>query len=257
MSENPAPNQHAHGHNPNPDPALFRTQPVSFVRRGARLNPGRQAAWDRMSPHTVLEVPRDRADTSVAPGSQVDLVEVYGRTGPLVVDIGCGQGESTLAGAQARPEANFLAVEVYTPGVAALLLGMEQHELDSIRAVQANAPEVLDHLLPEASADEIWIFFPDPWHKARHHKRRLVSDSLVPQLTRVLRDGGTLRLATDWEDYAWQMREVLDDAADLRNLHDGFAPRFETRPLTSFENKAHRAGREIFDLTYVRRDRAD
>ncbi|WFP16045.1 tRNA (guanosine(46)-N7)-methyltransferase TrmB [Citricoccus muralis] len=255
MTENSAPAQHPHGHNPNPDPGLYRTQPVSFVRRGARLNPGRQAAWDRMSPHVVLKVPRDRADTSVAPNSHLQLEQVYGRTAPLVVDIGCGQGESTLAGAQARPEANFLAVEVYTPGVAALLLGMETHELENIRAVQANAPEVLDHLLPEASADEIWIFFPDPWHKARHHKRRLVSPTLVPKLERVLRDGGTLRLATDWEDYAWQMREVLDDAAALRNVHDGFAPRFDTRPLTSFENKAHRAGREIFDLTYTRAPR--
>ncbi|HEY4615810.1 MAG TPA: tRNA (guanosine(46)-N7)-methyltransferase TrmB [Citricoccus sp.] len=304
----PAPAQHAHGHNPDPDPALYRTEPVSFVRRGDRLNPRRQKTWDRARDRYIVDVPRDRATTSVAAGADVDWTQVFGRTAPLVVDIGCGLGESTIQGAVDRPEADFLAVEVYTPGLAALLTEIEDRGLGNVRGVQANAPEVLDHLLAPGSVQEVWVFFPDPWHKTRHHKRRLVSPAFADRVARVLAPGGVLRLATDWSSYAVHMRSVMEGHPEFANLHPGraagadspltrvrvegrelqvgaqpvtpdaaglraglseaaagaavedpvdhdggWAPRFEGRPLTSFEAKALRAGRLVFDLAYRRR----
>lgn len=239
------------------DQQLYRREPVSFVRRGERLNPGRQAAWDRLAGTHVLDVPRGQADTSVAPGSQQDLAETFGRTAPLIVDIGVGQGESTLAGAIEQPDTDFLALEVYTPGLAALLMGMERHGLTNVRGVRANAPEVLEHLLPENSVTELWIFFPDPWHKTRHHKRRLIHPGFVAKMARVLVPGGVVRLATDWADYADQMQTVMNTSEEFTHLHadspGGWAPRFATRPVTSFENKAHRVGRDVYDLTFTLR----
>jgi tRNA (guanine-N7-)-methyltransferase len=292
-SEHPAPAQHAHGHNNRPDPELYRTEPVSFVRRGERLNPRRQKTWDRSHGKYIVDVPRDRATTSVAEGADIDWGQVFGRTAPLVVDIGSGLGESTAQGAIDHPERDFISVEVYTPGLAALLVRVED--------------EGLDHLLPAGGVQEIWVFFPDPWHKTRHHKRRLVSPAFANRVARALAPGGVLRLATDWSSYAVHMRSAMEAHPQLANAHPGrasgedspltrvrlegrelevgaqpiaprtgsvragvseatsgagledpvdheggWAPRFEGRPLTSFENKALRAGRLVFDLTYVR-----
>ncbi|MFC7401289.1 tRNA (guanosine(46)-N7)-methyltransferase TrmB [Citricoccus sp. GCM10030269] len=269
-----------------PDPHLYRSEPVSFVRRGDRLNPRRQKTWDRSHAQYIVEVPRERASTSVAAGAEVDWSAVFGRTAPLLVDIGSGLGESTAQAATDHPDWNIIAVEVYTPGLAALLVRIEDEGLENIRGIQANAPEVLDHLLPEGGVQEVWVFFPDPWHKTRHHKRRLVSPSFAERVSRVLAPGGVLRLATDWSSYAEQMRAVMEANDAFENLHPGrlagadsplfavrsqglegkepwpeaeaadpdggWAPRFDGRPLTSFENKALRAGRLIFDLTYRR-----
>jgi tRNA (guanine-N7-)-methyltransferase len=306
-SEHPAPAQHPHGHNQRPDPELYRTEPVSFVRRGDRLNPRRQKTWDRSHGKYIVDVPRDRATTSVAEGSDIDWTQVFGRTAPLVVDIGSGLGESTARGAADHPEWDFISVEVYTPGLAALLVRVEDEGLENVRGVQANAPEVLDHLLPAGGVQEIWVFFPDPWHKTRHHKRRLVSRAFADRVARALAPGGVLRLATDWSSYAVHMRSIMEEHPLFENVHPGraagdespltrvrvegrelqvgaqpvapragadragvseatssavvadpvdhdggWAPRFAGRPLTSFENKALRAGRLVFDLTYRR-----
>lgn len=264
------------------DPSFYQVEPVSFVRRGSRLQGRRADAWERVADQFIIDPPRDRTDTSVAEGNVLDLETVYGRKAPLIVEIGSGLGEAVAHAAEENPEKNFLAVEVYRPGLAALMVRVENRELNNVRAVQANAPEALDKLLPEASAEEIWIFFSDPWHKIRHHKRRLIKENFLPKLERVLVPGGIIRLATDWSNYAEQMREIFDASPSFENLHPGnlaaedsnltkvrrlglekdeedpnfidelggWAPRFEGRTLTSFESKALKAGRLIFDLTY-------
>jgi tRNA (guanine-N7-)-methyltransferase len=267
------------------DPTFYRTEPVSFVRRGTRLHGRRQDAWERQAGRFIVDVPRHHADTSVAEGFGFDPVAVFGRTAPLTVEIGSGLGEAVAEAAERHPERDFLAVEVYRPGLAHLLLRIEQKGLTNVRAVQANAPEVLDVMLAPGSVDELWVFFPDPWHKIRHHKRRLVKDSFAEKAARVLAPGGLWRLATDWSDYAEQMRTVLDASPDFESLHPGeltgaespltrvrsgglegndaepdfvdgrggWAPRWDGRTLTSFENKALKAGRLVFDLAYRRR----
>lgn len=260
----------------------YRRQPVSFVRRGTRLQGRRQAAWDEHADAFVVDVPRHVADTSVHPDYVFDVAAEFGREAPLVIEIGSGLGEAIVAAAEADPDRNFLAVEVYRPGLANTLLRIAQRGLTNVRVVQANAPEVLGSMLPAGSVAELWVFFPDPWHKTKHHKRRLVRDSFAELAARVLAPGGVWRLATDWSGYAQQMREVIAGSAQFRNVHDGeragagspltaawatgadceptgdtdetggWAPRFPGRVLTSFENKAHQAGRVVFDLTAVR-----
>lgn len=268
------------GADENGEPRHFRA-PVSFVRRGSRLQGRRQQAWDELSDQFVIDVPRAEADTSVDPDYVFDAAAEFGRAAPLVVEIGSGLGEAVTHAAEQNPDRNYLAVEVYLPGLAQTLQRIGQKNLTNVRVVQANAPEVLTTMLPAGSVDEVWVFFPDPWHKTRHHKRRMVKDEFAELVAEVLVPGGIWRLATDWSDYAVQMREVLDASVRFENLHDGeragedspltrvnreglekkapvndvdtrggWAPRFEGRTLTSFENKAHQAGRLIFDLTY-------
>lgn len=245
-------------------PQQFHRQPYSFVRRGDRLTARRQKAWDTYSPTHLVEVPRELTDTSVAEGAEFDREAIYGRRAPLVVEIGSGLGEAIVHAAAEHPEKDFLAVEVYTPGIADLFQKMSAAGVENLRVVQANAPEVLDHLLEPASVDELWVFFPDPWHKSRHHKRRLVSPAFAEKVARVMKPGGTWRLATDWEEYALVMREVMEAAPDFENLHPGegatdedpqggWAPRWEGRVLTSFERKAGEAGRRAHDLAYRRK----
>jgi len=250
---------------PGATPAAFHRQPFSFVRRGDRLSPKRQKAWEEHAGQWVLEIPRVRTDTSVDPSYHLDREAVFGRTAPLVVEIGSGLGEAIVAHAAAHPELDHLAVEVYKPGIADLLMKAAQAGVENVRVAQANAPEVLEHMLEPASVRELWVFFPDPWHKTRHHKRRLVSPRFAELAARVLEPGGLWRLATDWQEYAVVMREVLDAAdADFENLHPGpvaddehpetgWAPRWDGRVLTSFERKATEAGRMPRDLTYRRR----
>lgn len=267
------------------DPELYRNEPVSFVRRGNRLQGRRAKAWERNAERFIIEPDRKRADTSVAEDQHLNLEQTFGRQAPLIVEIGTGLGECIANAAQEDPERNYLAVEVYRPGLAQLMLKVESFELQNVRAIQANAPEVLDVMLAEDSADEIWIFFSDPWHKTRHHKRRLIKSNFLDKVARSLKPGGTLRLATDWSNYAEQMRELLEAHESFENQfpgnlrgeesnltkvrrqglekdesdpdfideEGGWAPRFERRILTSFEGKALAAGRLIFDLAYTRR----
>jgi tRNA (guanine-N7-)-methyltransferase len=238
------------------EPAAFRDRPVSFVRRNGRMTDGQERAWTELAPRYVLDAPRDEAATSVRPGAAISPHEVWGRDATLIVEIGSGQGHAIIHAATARPEANFLAVEVFTAGLARTMLGAERAELENLRLVEANAPEVLEHLLPPASVDELWVFFPDPWHKNKHTKRRLVTPEFAMIAAQALREGGVLRLATDWEQYARQMRDVLDAAPGFSRSFEGpWAERFDGRVLTAFERKGARAGRAIRDLTYVRRER--
>ena len=238
----------------SPDSApRFRDKPVSFVRRSGRMSEGQERAWDELSPTYLLPVERDEAATSILPGSVVDPEALYGRTAPLIVEIGSGQGHAIVHAASTRPDTDFLAVEVFRAGLARTMLDADREGARNLRLVEANAPEVLEHLLPEASVDEIWIFFPDPWHKKRHTKRRLIAAGFPELAARALRDGGLLRLATDWEDYALQMREVMAEAEDFSAAFEGeWAERFDGRIMTAFERKGIAKGREIRDLTYRR-----
>lgn len=236
----------------------FRDKPVSFVRRSGRMSDAQERAWAELAPFYVIDVERDRAVTSVRPGAAIDPAAVFGRAAPLIVEIGSGQGHAIVHAASTDPSTDFLAVEVFRAGLARTMLDADRAGISNLRLVEANAPEVLEHLLPEASASEVWVFFPDPWHKTKHNKRRLIAPAFPPLAARVLRDGGLLRLATDWEDYALQMREVMADAADFVPVYPAeheWAPRFEGRTMTAFERKGIAKGREIRDLAYQRAPR--
>ncbi|MDZ8171148.1 tRNA (guanosine(46)-N7)-methyltransferase TrmB [Microbacterium xanthum] len=231
----------------------FRERPVSFVRRSGRMSEAQERAWSDLSARYVVPVERDVAATSILPGTAIDPAETFGRAARLVVEIGSGQGHAIVHAAGADPQTDFLAVEVFRAGLARTMLDADRAGIGNLRLVEANAPEVLRHLLPEGSVDEVWIFFPDPWHKKRHTKRRLVDPTFPPIVAQALRRGGVLRLATDWEDYAVQMREVMDAATGfVREFTGDWAPRFEGRVLTAFERKGERVGRDIRDLAYRR-----
>lgn len=232
--------------------STFRKQPVSFVRRGSRLQGRRQSAWDEYSEKYVIDVPRLVADTSVDPHYLFDAEAAFGRSAPLTVEIGSGLGEAIADAASRQPERNFLAVEVYLPGLAQTIQRCASQGLDNVRLVQANAPEVLSTMLAHGSVDELWTFFPDPWPKARHEKRRLVDADFAQLALNALAPSGVWRLATDWEHYALQMLDVLS-ATPLHNLGSPWSERFEGRIMTSFERKGVEAGRSIYDLSYTKR----
>lgn len=217
------------------------------------MSEAQERAWTELAPRYVIETPRDLAATSVLPGSSIDPVAVWGREAPLVVEIGSGQGHAIVHAATSRPDTDFLAIEVFRAGLARTMLDADRAGARNLRLVEANAPEVLQHLLPAASVDELWVFFPDPWHKKKHTKRRLIADGFGTIAAAALKDGGALRLATDWEDYALQMREVMAAAPDFEATFEGeWAPRFDGRVLTAFERKGARVGRDIRDLSYRR-----
>lgn len=221
------------------------------------MSDAQERAFAELAPHYLLDVPRDMAWTSVHPDARLDPAAAYGREGDLVVEIGSGQGHAIVAAATSRPDDDFLAVEVFRAGLARTMLDADREGARNLRLVEANAPEVLASYLPEASASEVWVFFPDPWHKKRHTKRRLVRPGFGETAARALRDGGMLRLATDWEDYALQMRDVLDEDPLFERAFDAeWAPRFDGRVMTAFERKGIAKGREIRDLAYRRKPRA-
>lgn len=233
--------------------APFRDRPLSFVRRNGRMTDGQERAWADLAPRFVIDPPRGEAATSVRAGEPIDPRNVWGRDAPLIAEIGSGQGHAIVHAAASRPDVDFLAIEVFTAGLARTMLGAQSAGARNLRLVEANAPEVLAHLLPPASLDELWIFFPDPWHKNKHTKRRLVTPGFADTAAVALRDGGVVRIATDWEQYARQMREVMDAAPAFARAFDGeWAERFDGRVLTAFERKGARAGRAIRDLTYHR-----
>lgn len=231
----------------------FRDRPVSFVRRSGRMSAAQERAWQELGPRYLVDLPRAQAATSVAPRARLDPLAVWGRSGPLIVEIGSGQGHALVAAAARHPETDFLGVDVFAAGLARTMMSAAAAGVDNLRLVEANAPEVLDHALPPGGVQEIWVFFPDPWQKSRHAKRRLIQPPFAEQAARALAPGGRLRLATDWEDYARQMRRVLDASDDLaRDFAGPWADRFEEREVTAFEAKGTRSGRAIRDLAYRR-----
>lgn len=226
---------------------------LSYTRRGGRLTERQQDAWDDIAAEYVIDVPRERSSTSVDPDFRLDPADAFGRQAPLIVEIGSGRGESLVHAAAENPDVDFLGLEVYVPGVAQGLVSMRHAQVTNIRFVVVDAAAALKTMLPPSSVRELRLWFPDPWHKTRHHKRRLISDGFVELAARVLEPGGVWRMATDWQEYADQMSDVLSHA-------DGFAfsgdwgPRFPGRPITRFERKGAAAGRTIRDLNALRMD---
>lgn len=184
--------------------------------------------------------------------SPLDLDAVFGRKSPKVLEIGFGMGEATARIAAEHPDTDYLGVEVHTPGVGALLKRIGELGLDNLRIIQHDAVEVVRHMLAEASLDGVHIFFPDPWHKKRHHKRRLIQAGFVRLLAGRLKPGAYLHLSTDWEDYARQMLEVLSAEPGLVNTAAGYAARPAYRPLTKFEQRGLRLGHRVWDLIFRR-----
>lgn len=229
----------------------YRTSPVSFTRRGGRLTERQQNAWDKASDSYVIDVPGNGPSTSVDPSFVLDVPAVWGRSAPLIVEIGSGRGEALIHAAKEHPDFNFLGLEVYVPGVAQTLVTALHERVTNIRLAVVNAPEALQTMLPAGSVRELRIWFPDPWHKSRHHKRRLITPEFAKLAVQVLEPGGTLRLATDWEDYAEQMLEVVNGEPALVSSGT-YAPRFQGRPLTRFEVKGMDVDREIRDVSATR-----
>lgn len=225
---------------------------VSFVRRSPRLTPQQQKSFDKFGDRWLIDVPRAGHRTSIHPEYRLDVDHHFGRAAPLIVEIGPGMGESLAPMAAARPEANVLAFEVYPPAIARILSKVADHETDNVRVIQANAVDGLRLLDPYRSMAELWTFFPDPWHKTKHRKRRLVGDQFADLVSSRLQPGGLWRLATDWPDYAKQIRTVLDRHDQFESLHpNGDASRAD-RPVTKFEQRGIDQGRVIFDFSYRR-----
>jgi tRNA (guanine-N7-)-methyltransferase len=206
---------------------------------------GQTRAWERLWPSLGRNV------RELAPGP-LDLDDWFGRSAPVTLEIGPGMGETTAALAEAEPEVNYLAVDVYPPGLAQLMMRAETGDLKNLRVMRGDAVVLLEDHLPAASLSAVRIFYPDPWPKKKHHKRRIVQPALVSVVASRLVPGGTLHLATDWEHYAEHMLEVCAAEPLLRNRHDGWAPRPPWRPLTKFESRAEAEGRISRDLIFER-----
>ncbi len=183
----------------------------------------------------------------------IDFPSVFGRHAPVVLEIGFGMGHATADIAQARPDTDFLGIEVYTAGVGSLLHALAKRGLSNVRVIQHDAVEVLRERISPGALAGVHVYFPDPWPKLRHHKRRLIQPAFVAELIRHIAPGGYLHCATDWEHYAVQMLEVLSAEPGLRNTADGYAPRPEWRPLTKFERRGLKLGHEVRDLIFARR----
>ena len=224
----------------------YRQQPVSFSRRGGRLLERQQRAWDELADDFVLDIPRAGPSTSVDPEYRVDTDAVFGRSAPVVLEIGSGYGESLAHAAKEHPELDFLAFEVYIPAVAQTLLHIRRDELTNIRLAVVNAPEMLTTALAPESLSELRIWFPDPWHKTKHHKRRLITPAFAELAARVLPTGGLWRAATDWADYGEQIGAVMAGSPDFDG---GPTERFEGRPVTRFETKGLKVDRVIHDFS--------
>ena len=223
---------------------------TSYVQQRNRFTEGQAHAWERLWPRHGGDV----ADL-LAGSAPYDPPAWFGRTAPLVLEIGSGTGESTALQAAAAPETDHLAVEVFEPGLARLLMRIDEAGLTNLRLLRGDAVDLLRERVPADTLSGIRIYFPDPWPKRRHHKRRLVQPEFVALAASRLAPGGTVHLATDWADYAVQMRSVCAGEPLLENLSpaaDGWTPRPEWRPLTKFERRARAEGREVRDLVLRR-----
>jgi len=215
----------------------------SYVLRQGRVTAAQASAVERLMPVYGIAY-------SPAP---LDLEQAFGRRAPKILEVGFGMGETTAAIAQAHPESDYLGIEVHSPGVGALLRRIEALGLSNVRVVQHDAIDVVEQMIAPGTLDGVHVFFPDPWPKKRHHKRRLLQPEFVRLLATRMRSGAYLHAATDWEDYAAQMLEVFSAEPLLENTAPGFAPRPEGRPLTKFESRGARLGHGVWDLLFVRR----
>jgi tRNA (guanine-N7-)-methyltransferase len=231
---------------PQPADAPFMRTIKSYVLRAGRMGSGQVRAFDQFGPQFLVPYRPERLDVQAA----------FGRRAPLILEIGFGMGDATAKIAQGRPDDNFLCCEVHEPGVGALLKRCGEEAIGNIRIVRHDAVEVMNNMLGEDSLDGVHIFFPDPWHKSRHHKRRLIQPAFVQRLAQHIRPGGYLHLATDWQPYAAQMMQVLRAEPLLTNMggaaQEGFAHKPDYRPLTKFENRGLKLGHGVWDLVFQR-----
>ena len=225
------------------DDTIPRREIKSFVKRIGRITAGQKLALE-------IQWPRYGLDYTGAPR---DLAAIFGNDRPIVLEIGFGNGEALFAAAKADPERNYVGIEVHEPGVGRLLRDADAAGLANLRVSKHDAVEVLRHEIAPGSLAEVRLYFPDPWHKKRHHKRRIVQPDFVALIARKLAPGGYFHCATDWEDYAHWMLGILSAEPALENTADDFAPRPEHRPLTKFENRGLKLGHGVWDLVFRRR----
>ncbi len=243
---------------------LARTR--SFTRRGGRMPDRHEKVMTDHGETYVLDLPLNGTDTTLDDGYRFDQAAAFGRTAPLVVEIGSGAGDCVVHAAAQRPDLDFLAFEVWRPGVAHTIAKAVAAEVTNLRIAVADAAWSLPLMMAPGSLHEVWTFFPDPWPKKKHHKRRLVQPEFALKIAELLEPQGSWRLATDWADYAWQMRDVVEDCpafvnpyagrladagdpeVDREGARGGFAPRFELRPITRFERKGLAVDRIVRDL---------
>ncbi len=224
----------------NETPYLRRIR--SFVRREGRLTPGQQRAMDELFPRFGIE----------AGETPLDFTAIFGRNAPRILEIGFGNGESLAEIAKNHPEQDYIGIEVHRPGVGHLLMKVEEYGLTNLRVMCADAVEVLEKQIPDQTLAALYLFFPDPWHKKRHHKRRQVQPEWAQLVRQKLKIGGQLHMATDWQNYAEHMLEVLSAADGFRNTSpDGdYVTKPDYRPETKFERRGHRLGHGVWDLVF-------
>lgn len=245
----------------------YMARSKSFVSRARQLSDSLQHTWDAHAKEFVVEVPMGAGYTAVAEDAKpLSFKRLFNRDSVVRLEIGTGNGEQIVSAAVSHPDRDYIGFEVYRPGVAQTVSKAVKARVGNLRIIEADAAQALPILFPEACLDEVWTFFPDPWRKTKHHKRRLVQASFAQAVARVLRPGGVWRLATDWSDYAFQMRDVIEDSPYFENPYagvnpheddpdpgrGGFATRWEGRVMTKFERRALDAGREVFDLVAQR-----
>ncbi len=216
----------------------------SFVLRKGKMTSGQQQAVDKLMPHYALE-----------PDGPLDFAEIFGNNNPTWLDIGFGNGESMVHAAQQYPDVNLLGIEVHLPGVGRLLMAADEHDLGNIRIIRNDAVDIIREFIADESLDAVHIYFPDPWHKKRHHKRRLVQQPFLDLIRPKLKTGGRLHFATDWQPYAEEVALLLEQNSEwLSNTQNQsrYAPRPEWRPITKFERRGQRLNHASFDLIWTK-----
>ena len=218
----------------------------SFVLRTGRLTSAQQKALDNYWQDYGIDFSEEL----------LDLATIFGNDAPITLEIGFGNGESLLKQAIDNPERNFLGIEVHTPGVGLLIAGAQKTGISNLRVLRYDAVEVLNHQIPENSLDRVQLFFPDPWHKKRHHKRRILQDDFVESIRKHLRIGGQFHMATDWENYAEHMLETMDQQSHFSNTagEARFVSPQGLRPETKFERRGLKLGHGVWDMVYQRKD---
>ncbi|MEN8206339.1 MAG: tRNA (guanosine(46)-N7)-methyltransferase TrmB [Pseudomonadota bacterium] len=215
----------------------------SFVRREGRITAGQQRALQDLWPRYGLA-----ADTPL------DLATIFGRNAPCTLEIGFGNGDALATMAGQQPDTDYIGIEVHRPGVGRLLQQLAERKLTNVRVMREDAVQILQTCFPDNSLDHLLLFFPDPWHKKRHHKRRIVQPGFIELLARKIKSGGILHMATDWEDYAGHMLEVMEQSPTFRNCagSGNYSPRPDYRPVTKFEQRGQRLGHGVWDLLFKR-----
>ncbi len=223
----------------------FQRKIRSFVKREGRITAGQSRALEELLPEYGITLE----------AGEINFENLYSRQAETILEIGFGMGQSLISQAQTHSEINYFGIEVHRPGVGSLLKIMTEENIENIRVSLDDAIDVLEQQIPEQSLNGVQLFFPDPWHKKKHHKRRIVNDRFVALILSRLKPGGFFHLATDWENYAEQMLEVLSANDQFKNdSEDGtFIPRPDLRPLTKFEKRGHRLGHGVWDLMFLRK----